>query len=691
MRRHKEKETPIPLPPKKVREIKPPRKGFFKNLSPATVMKREEVDEKEPRLPRSIWWGIVGILALFMLGFIISFFVLRRNVSNEISSRASLFRAGVSDLENGDPSLAARQFSSLSENTDGLTPFVNWLGFLFRGSVGTVTAFTDATKQFAALSEEVTALEGDAFKLWSGAAGSDFISHLKSLRATLAAIASDGNELSSVPSFGNLLGEGNSYLALQTQSEGTQKFLDAFIPWLSAPSPHHILVMLQNPSEIRPAGGLLGSYADVTAASGTITNISVHDIADVDTAFARNVVPPKPLQLEVSRWRPADANWFFDFPTSASETMAFFNESNLYADATAATTTFEHSSTTMPSAPYFDAAIAVSPKVVQDLLSVTGPITVSSTKTTFTSDNFLVQIQKIVQAGQASSATYPKQVLRDLMTRISAQLASSTDADRQSIVTMASDWVAKKDVMAYASDPNIESFLESYGAGGDVYALPQNFNGDYLALVDANVNGGKSDLSVAEKVTWISQIGADGTLTDSLTINRKHNGNTSPYWWYKTQNQVYFQIFTPPDSSLTNESGGLQEKIYPKVNYRASGYSTDPLVLGIESSTQALFSYPAVAEHQEDGKMVFATWSVVKAGSSAQLSFGYTHQAFVPPASGVVYQFVFEKQAGTNRTYSFEVDAPLGYQFAETNLPSWTYQSDDLPGRMIVDLTLEKI
>lgn len=89
--------------------------------------------------------------------------------------------------------------------------------------------------------------------------------------------------------------------------------------------------------------------------------------------------------------------------------------------------------------------------------------------------------------------------------------------------------------------------------------------------------------------------------------------------------------------------------------------------------------------------MVFATWSVVKAGSSVKLSLDYTHHVFTPPAPGVVYQFVFEKQAGTNRSYSFEVDAPLGYQFVETGLPSWTYQADDLPGRVVVDLTLEKI
>ena len=671
--------TPIPLPPQKVREIKPlPKKRFFKDLSVATITRREEGNEKVSRLPRGIWWGVLGLLFLFVVGFTVSFFVVRRSVSDIISSRASMLRAGISDLRDGNPVSAAQEFSSLSSNANGLGPIAQSLGFFFQGSIGSVAAFTDGASQFAHLSQELISLENDVFQLWSGG-GTDFISNLKLVRATLAAINIDSNELSSeMPSFGTLFGEGNTntYLALEAQSEDVQKFLNAFIPWVSETTPHHVLIMLQNPSEIRPAGGFLGSYADVTIASGTITDISIHDVADVDTAFTRMIVPPKPLQLEVSRWRPADANWFFDFPTSASETIAFFNESNLYA-------------TTSPD--YFDAAIAVSPKVVSDLLSVTGPITVSSTKTIFTADDFLVQIQKIVQAGQASLATYPKQVLRDLVAQLSARLASSTDAERQSVVAMAENWAADKDIVVYSNNQNIENFTEAYGFGGDIYTLPQNFNGDYLAVVDANVNGGKSDLYVSEKVNWTSQIGADGTLTDSLIIDRKDGGNISPYWWYKTPNQVYLQVFVSPDSLLTDESGGVEEKISPSVNYAANGYSTDPLVAAIESSTQILFGYPAVTEHEEDGKMVFATWSTVKAGSSSELSFDYTHYGFASPAPGVVYQFIFEKQAGTNRSYSLEVDAPLGYQFTETGLPSWTYQSDNLPGRMVVNLTLKPI
>lgn len=676
-RRDKDTETPVPLPPQKVMEIKPlPKKRFFKDISPATIIKKEEVGEKKSHLPRGIWWGVIGLLVLFLGGSTISLLIVRHKVSGAITSQADQFRTGIADLENADPAAAAQTFSSLTTSTDNLGSMMQRFGFLFQSGAGTISAFMDTANQLTELSQEFAALEHDMFQLWRGG-GTAVIADLKMLRGTLAALNADSDQLSAVlPSLGGVA-DSNTYLSLKAQSEGAQNFLDTLIPWISSGTPHHVLIMLQNPSEIRPTGGFLGSYADIAIASGTISGISVHDVADVDTAFTSMIIPPKPLQLEVSHWRPADANWFFDFPTSASETMAFFNVSNLYAHATTV-------------APYFDTAIALSPKVVADLLSVTGPITVSSTKTTFTADNFLVQVQKIVQAGQASSATYPKQVLRDLMGELSAKIASSSAADQGKLLGMVSGWIAEKDIMVYSSDPAMEDFLKTYGVAGDVYELPQNFNGDYLAIVDANVNGGKSDLYVSEKINWTSQIGADGTLTDSLVIDRKDTGNTSPYWWYKTLNQVYLQVFVPQDSLLTNESGGLQKTITPKVNYKTSGYLTDPLVAEVESTTRTLFSYPAVTEHEEDGKAVFATWSQVAAGASTALSFDYTHNAFVPPASGVSYQFVFEKQAGTNRSYSLEVDAPLGYEFAETGLSSWTYQADDLPGRMVVDLTLEK-
>ncbi len=422
----------------------------------------------------------------------------------------------------------------------------------------------------------------------------------------------------------------------------------------------------------------MGSYADVTIASGTIASIVVHDIADVDTAFKPNIIPPVPLQLETTRFRPADANWFFDFPTSASETISMFERSDLYA---ASGTTF-------------DGAVAVSPKVVSDLLAMTGPVAVGKPTTTFTSDNLTLQVQKLVQAGQASGATYPKQILRSLVTAIVMRLASPSTAQANASGTIAgllTDWIAKKDIMVYFKDPTFENFAMQYGATGDVYQLPQKFNGDYLAVVNADINADKSELYVQQNINFDAEIGSDGTVEDHLIVNRVHTGNTSSYSWYKTTNQDYLQIFSVPGSSLSNESGGVVRTVPAPINYAKAGYSTDPTVVSIETSTDQLFTYPAVSTQEQFGKDVFMTWTRVHAGASTTISFDYGHHLFADPAPGVQYQFVFEKQAGAVGNYTFEIDAPLGYAFEENGLASYIYQSTDPPGRLMVTLTLQKI
>jgi hypothetical protein len=432
---------------------------------------------------------------------------------------------------------------------------------------------------------------------------------------------------------------------------------------------------------MRPGGGFLGSYADVSINNGAITNIAFHDVADADLAFKQKIEPPAPLQLEETAFRPADANWFFDFPTSASETISMFEQSGLY------TTSTSDASTT------FDGVVAVTPQVMSDLLSVTGPINVAST--TFTSDNLVTQIQKIVQAGQSGSAggnaTYPKAVLAQLYPAIIQQLASSTDAQKQQMLGLAANWISNKDLMFYFTNPAFETFANTYGATGDVYQLPQNFNGDYLAIANADINSDKSELYVAQNINYDAAIGSDGTLTTNLTITRTHNGDQSPYWWYQTTNQDYMQIFVPDGSTLENQSGGIAKSVPAPINYARDGYSTDSNILAIASTTQQDFSYPKVTTHTESGKQVFAMWSRTYAGQSSTLSFDYSHNLFAIPAAGVQYQFVFERPSGATGEYHIEVDAPLGYAFAENGLASFTYDSTSTPGRLMFTLTLQKI
>jgi hypothetical protein len=642
-------------------------------------------DRRQP-LPRSIKWAAAGLIVLFVGGFTVSYYLVKREVAATISSRIGALQAGVQDLQNLDPQSAAQKFSSLnaSSSPEGI---LGSLVSLFAGSSATVRSFTDLSSRLTTLSNNIASIENDAFGFVSGNGSSTLVADLASTRDTLAAIDADSGALSgAAASLGTAspIG-GESYLALTTQIKGAETFLSAFVSWLSdASTTHHLLVLFQNPSEMRPGGGFLGSYADVSIKGGTITNIAFHDVADVDLAFKQKIEPPAALQLEETAFRPADANWFFDFPTSASETIQMFEA------ATPSTT--------------FDGVIAVTPQVMEDLLSVTGPITLpgataKAASTTFTSDNLVVQIQKIVQAGQAQgktqsgggNATYPKAVLSQLYPAILQQLASSTDVQKQQMFGLALNWISNKDLMFYAANPVFETFANAYGAAGDVYQLPQNFNGDYLAIANADINSDKSELYMAQGVSYDAAIGSDGTLTTNLTITRTHNGNQSPYWWYQTTNQDYMQIFVPNGSTLQNQSGGITKSIPAPINYARDGYSTDPNVLAIASTTQQNFSYPKVATHAESGKQVFSVWSRTYAGSSSTLSFNYSHSLFAIPAAGVQYQFVFERPSGATGDYHIEVDAPLGYAFAENGLASFTYNSTSTPGRLMFTLTLQKI
>ncbi len=645
--------------------------------TPENYKKFHGEERSHKPLPPSIKWGVAGLVVLFVAGSIISFYVIKAKVKATIASQVGTLQAGVADLQNFDTQDAQQEFAMLSStsSTPSWESVLGMFGFLYKGGSSAVSSFTDLATQLTALSQEAGSLESGVFSFTANGQGGNLITGLTQVRSTLAAIDNDSNQLSSAASLvgvsaSSTIGGSNFYLPLKTQIEGAENFLNVFIPWLATSTPHHVLVLLQNPSEMRPGGGFLGSYADVTLANGNITNISVHDITDVDKAFTQKIIPPAPLQLENNNFRPADANWFFDFPTSASKTIEFFED---------ATST------------QYDSAIAVSPQVVSDLLSVTGPITISST--TFTSTNLLTQIQNIVQQGQATTATYPKAVIGDLAHAIFTQLAaSSTDeAQSQELLAMALDWVNKRNVMAYFTDPAFEGFVQSYGAGGDVYQLPQNFNGDYLALADADINSDKSELYVSQTVDWTAQINADNTITDSVVIEKTHTGNQSPYWWYQTTNQDYLQLFVPDGAALTNETGGFLKKITPPINYAHSGYSTDPMIAAIVSSTQPYLLYPNVTTHEEDGKEVFAAWTRVAKGQSTSIEFDYTHRAFLPPVAGTQYQFVFEKQAGSARSYNFTIDAPLGFIFAENGLATYQYSSDDPPGRLIITLTLEAI
>ena len=166
------------------------------------------------------------------------------------------------------------------------------------------------------LSSELGSLQNDAFGAFGSTTsstsfaipsqGGGVASDVTALRGTVDAINTDTDQLSSAAA---LLGNASSadaldYVSLKTELLNAKDFLDIFAPWIATTTPHHVLVLLQNPSELRASGGFLGSYADVTIVDGRIAQVAVHDVADVDKGFAPDIVPPLALQSEAKLGRP---------------------------------------------------------------------------------------------------------------------------------------------------------------------------------------------------------------------------------------------------------------------------------------------------------------------------------------------------------------------------------------------------
>ena len=65
---------------------------------------------------------------------------------------------------------------------------------------------------------------------------------------------------------------------------------------------------------------------------------------------------PEPLHILNANWQMQDANWFFDFPTSAKKLMWFYEKSG---------------------GPTVDGVIAINSNILPKLLAITGPIELS--------------------------------------------------------------------------------------------------------------------------------------------------------------------------------------------------------------------------------------------------------------------------------------------------------------------------
>ncbi len=500
----------------------------------------------------------------------------------------------------------------------------------------------------------------------------DLVGRIKSEVGSLRNEAKGLDKLAYFGQMENLLEE--KYFVYSNQLYIMEDFLDGMIN-LFGSEEIHLLLMFQNSSELRPAGGFLGSYGDLVIENGQMKKLVVEDIywPDHPMNFDEKYIPPEPLQGITRDWGARDANWFFDFPTSAEVVSTMLEESKIYKQENVE----------------FEGVVGVSVDVLGTIMEYVGPIGLPEYGMTITDENFLAELQREVETGRDKQAgENPKKILAILAPEIMEELDDLSESEMKEMVEDLSEHVEMKDIMFYSKEERLTNFFRKNGIAGEVYELPDGFWGSYLAVVNSNVAGGKSDAFMDQKVGLWLNVGAEGGVVGDLEIFREHVGEGESDPWYTATNKDYIKVYTNRNSNLIF-SKGSDERYEAGEEYDSSYEKLDVLKKIEETKTYDESHNVWVTE--EFGKSAFATWLLTAAGEESNLEMRYENPGFknFRLEEGKKFRFVFDKQSGSDTGLNLKVSAPLGYIWEESNSSVYSYETENIKKREIIELTLK--
>jgi hypothetical protein len=239
------------------------------------------------------------------------------------------------------------------------------------------------------------------------------------------------------------------------------------------------------------------------------------------------------------------------------------------------------------------------------------------------------------------------------------------------------DGLQEKHILFYSENAELQKIISQQGWSGEVISTPK----DYISVINTNVNGFKTDAVVAESIKHVAEIQADGSVIDTVTITRKHNGGNSEYEWLNKVNANYMRVYVPEGAKLLEVSGQTREASQSPVDYDALGFKRDEQVQKEEGSI-VIDEESGTRIYTESGKTVFANWTYV----SPQETMTITYKYLLPFSLFKVsvgqdgqadsYSLVAQKQSGSvGSEFESQISYPSNYN-VKWNFPVDTQKED---------------
>ncbi|KKP71421.1 MAG: hypothetical protein UR69_C0001G0245 [Candidatus Moranbacteria bacterium GW2011_GWE2_35_2-] len=423
--------------------------------------------------------------------------------------------------------------------------------------------------------------------------------------------------------------------AIALLSENSHIFIDL----LGGNGLRKYLFLFQNNNEMRATGGFIGSYGLLEISNGNVDNFFIDGIFNPDGQLRDKIVPPKPVQKISAAWSLHDSNWFPDFPVSAEKAILFYEKTG---------------------GPTVDGVITLTPYTMEKLLALVGPIEMPEYETVLTSDNFVEKTQFEVEIDYDKKENKPKKILSDLAPIILKRLTDSTDPRViLGALEVLIQSLEEKHILFYSRNEDLQNMISQRGWSGEILQT----QGDYLSVINTNINGYKTDGVVDEKIEHKAEIQVDGSIIDTVEITRKHNGGNSQYDWWNKVNSNYMRVYVPVGSRLLEIDGQTVEFSQASLDYSVLKFKEDVDVKK-EEDNMIINQEDGVRTYQDAEKTVFAFWTYVSPQENIVVRLKYVLPFRLDFQDGFVnsYSLLAQKQSGSRGSdFSSQIKYPDGY------------------------------
>jgi len=295
------------------------------------------------------------------------------------------------------------------------------------------------------------------------------------------------------------------------------------------------LVVFQNNLELRPTGGLIGSFGVLTFEDGQLIDFEIQDVSYADDNLRGQVEPPSPIKLFLGEenWYLKDANWDPDFLLTAGRIEWFFEKET---------------------GRVVDGVIAVNLNLAQRLLGVTGEIELSDLQERINAQNLLEKA-----AYYSNSETFPgggkrPDFQRLLVKSIFEKLKTADEGLMINFLKVVAGSLEEKDLLLNFHQTSVFELVKTFNWDGAIpqsYLCPneiENCLEDYLFINEANFGKNRVNFFLKRMFEPSAVLNKDGWLDHTLKIYYQNLSLSEA--WPGGRYKNYLRILVPNQAKL---------------------------------------------------------------------------------------------------------------------------------------------